>query len=436
MRCSPLCRPLAAVFLASIATQSVSAAAEDETIEDHKRGLADVERRVSGLEQDLKTRHGRREDLLTELEQRERGIADLARAGHQLAAMIREQEQALEKLRSRSAAEQDSLRRERAALGNLLRSAYAMGRGDHIRMLLDQEDPNRVGRAMAYYSYLNRFRINRIEAVARRARNLEDLARDAEEESARLLVLARKQDETRTRLAAAQDERTALLVSLERTIATREENIADLRAQAEQMRLLLKQIERQARMLPEAELRQESLKQRRGYLTWPLADASLLSHYGSPKGDGAQRWDGVVLGTEEGTEVQAIHHGRVAYADWLRGFGLLLIIEHDDGYMTLYGHNQGLLKEPGEWVATGDTIALSGSSGGQALSGLYFAIRHRGRPLNPEHWCRDRVRPGRESSATGSPAAERIRVSLLQPRELPPIVTAPIIRPISESISQ
>lgn len=393
-------RPLAAVLLALMAVPSVLVFAADDTIETQQRGLADVERRVQDLEQDLGKRQARRDDLMGELEQRERNIAALARSGHQLAETIDAQEQAVRALRNRLTTEQEALRRERAALGNLLRSAYAMGRGDRVRMLLDQEDPSRFSRVMGYYGLLNRFRIQRIQAVTHRARELDSLARQAEEEKARLSLLARKQEETRTRLTTAQAERTALLASLEHSISTQAESITDLRAQAREMRLLLEQLERRARALPEAELRQEPLKKLRGRLGWPLADAPVLSHFGSPKGDGTQLWDGVVLGTEEGAEVRAVHDGRVVYADWLRGFGLLLIIEHDEEYMTLYGNNQTLLKEPGEWVAAGDVVALSGSSGGRQSPGLYFAIRHRGQPLNPERWCRNKVPLGPRSSAS------------------------------------
>ena len=382
---------LAAFSLALLAGPLSPNYAQDDEIESHKRGLAEVEQRMRDLEQDLGTGRGRRRELIAELERRERNIADLARAGHQLMAMIRTQEKAVAELETRLVAEREALRRERAALGNLLRSAYAVGRGDRIRMLLDQDDPNRLDRIMSYYGLFNRYRIKRIDAVERRMRDLEDLTREAKEEKARLSLLARKQDETRAGLAKARDERTVLLTTIERTIATQAETIADLRLQAREMNLLLEHLERKARELPEADLRQESLSQLRGRLAWPLAGASVQSRFGSRKGEGAQVWDGVVLRAEEGAEVRAIHNGRVAYADWLRGFGLLLIIEHDHDYMTLYGHNQTLLKEPGEWVAAGDTVALSGSSGGRPSPGLYFAIRHRGRPVNPEHWCRTKM---------------------------------------------
>jgi len=402
---------VSAFALASTLATAGPQAAEDEAIKTHKRDLADVERRVQDLEQDLGTRRGRREVLLAELEQRERDIADLARAGHQLAGMVKEQERALQDLRNRLTVEQNALDRQRHSLGSLLRSAYATGRGDRIRILLDQEDPDRLSRVIAYYGYLNRFRVERIEEVARRARELQDLTREADEEKTRVTLLARKQDETRKRLTAAQNERATLLTDLERTIATAQESVASLRSEAQEMRALLEQLERRARLLPEADLSQESLTTLRGNLAWPLMGARLVSHFGAPKGDGTQRWDGVVLGAKEGAEVRAVHHGRVAYADWLRGFGLLLIIEHDDGYMTLYGNNQTLLKEPGEWVAAGDTVALIGSSGGRHTPGLYFAIRHHGRPLNPEHWCRRETSDGRASLA---PTVERSGGSALK----------------------
>ena len=410
--------PLILALLASLSSPpAATGAREEEAIEIQKRGLAETEQQVHELEQDLGAHRGNREALLAELEQRERHIADLARAGHQLAAMISEQETAVSGLRERLALERAALDQERTALGGVFRSAYAMGRGDRIRMLLDQEDPNRLSRIMSYYGYLNRFRVERIEAIGQRSRTLEDLARAAEEEKARLSMLARSQEETRDRLSAAQSERIALLTALEQTIATQQDSVTGLRTAARDMRLLLEQLERQARELPEAKVSQESLKQLRGSLSWPLSGAPLESRYGSPKGDGNQSWDGVVLGADEGAEVRAVHHGRVAYADWLRGFGLLLIIEHDEGYMTLYGHNQTLLKESGEWVAAGDAIALSGNSGGRASPGLYFAIRYRGRPLNPETWCRGKNGLDQDAPTTMiPPMAGQGGISSLQSR--------------------
>lgn len=381
------------IVLPALLAMSIPAGTEDETIKSRERDLADLEQQVRDLEQNLDARRGRRQELRAEIKRRERRIADLARTVHRLMAVIGNQEQVLERLQSRLVVERETLSRERTALGNLLRSAYAMGRGNHMQILLNQEDSNRLSRVMAYYEFLNRFRIRRIEAVTQRAHKLDDLVQEAAQERGQLVSLVQSLDKNRARLVMAQNQRTALLTSLEQTIATRAEHIAELRAQTRELRMLLERLEQQARALPEVELHQrpQPLNQLRGRLAWPLADVSLLSHYGSLKEGDIQRWDGVILQANEGAAVRAVHHGQVAYADWLRGFGMLLIIMHDDDYMTLYGHNQTLLKERGEWVAAGEMIALSGRSGGRLSSGLYFAIRYRGRPLNPEQWCQPAV---------------------------------------------
>jgi len=398
-------RPCVCILLAALAAVAPpvtpAAVPGDEAIAGHERDLADVERRAQDLEHRLQEHRGRREDLLAELERRERQIGDLALASRRLTAAIAEQEERVGELATRLAGARGAIRRERAALASLLRSAYAGGRGEGVRLLLDLEDLSRLSRVMSYYDYLNRFRMERIERSLAAARSLEELANQARAEKARLQGLAQEQDRNRARLTAAQDERSALLQALERTIASETEQVSDLQGEVRRLRHLLEQLARQALALPEDEVRQESLGQLRGRLSWPVAGATLLSPFGSPKDEGAQHWDGVLLQVEEGAEVRAVHHGRVAYADWLRGFGLLLIIEHGDEYMTLYGHNQALLVEPGDWVAPGEPIALSGKSGGRSLPGLYFAIRHRGRPLDPGQWCRQQTGYGR-SGATGS----------------------------------
>ncbi len=124
----------------------------------------------------------------------------------------------------------------------------------------------------------------------------------------------------------------------------------------------------------------------RGGLEWP-ARGRLVSLFGTQRA-GNLKWDGVVIAAKEGSEVKAIHHGRVAFSDWLRGFGLLMIIDHGDGYMSLYGHNQSLFKETGDWVEPGETIAVMGNSGGQRNAGVYFGIRYKGKAVNPKKWCK------------------------------------------------
>jgi septal ring factor EnvC (AmiA/AmiB activator) len=391
-------------------------AEDDAAIEGRRRDLANIEGQVQTLQQDLGERRARRDALRAELDRHERDVADLARARHQLAAMIENQERSLRGLQAELDAQHETLAGGRAALGALLRSAYAMGRGQGIRLLLDQQDLQRVSRVLAYYGYLNRYQLDRIEAVAAAVRRLAALTAEAAEESQRLAQLAERQAATERNLKAAQAERAAVLAELERVIAGSEEQVAELQADAEGLRRLVEQLERQAQALPEAQIAFAPISERRGQLPWPIAGQRVLARFGAAKGAEAQRWDGLVIAAPEGSEVRAVHPGRVVYADWLRGFGLLLIIEHEDGYMTLYGHNQTLLKEPGEWVAAGDAVALSGTSGGQRAAGLYFAIRQKGRAVDPERWFTPAGRPlGRADRPAPARAREQVVVLPIQP---------------------
>ncbi len=390
-------------------------AEEDPAIEEHRRGLADIEGQVETLQQDLGERRARRDALRSELDRHERDIADLARARHQLGTLIEEQELSLAGLQAQLDEQRQDLARGRAALAALLRSAYAMGRGQGIRLLLDQQDLERVSRVLGYYGYLNRYQLDRIAAVGAATRRLAELTAEATEESRRLAQLAERQAATERDLLAAQAERAAVLAELERVIAGTEDQVAELQADAEGLRRLVEQLERQAQALPEAQIAFSPISERRGQLPWPIAGGRVLARFGADKGAEAQRWDGMVFAAPEGTEVRAVHPGRVVYADWLRGFGLLLIIEHEDGYMTLYGHNQTLLKEPGEWVGAGDAVALSGTSGGQRAAGLYFAIRQNGRAVDPERWFAAAGRPlGRAEPRVPIRSGEQVAVLPIQ----------------------
>lgn len=359
---------------------------EDRTLAP-TRDLERVEQRLRALQDDLAGRERQRQTVGDEIERSDRDIGDLARAGHELGLMLAEQHKVKLDLEARLTAGRLRLAHEREVLANLVVAAYKAGRADELRLLLDRTDVQRLDRVMAYCGYLGRERRRRTAEVGEQARELERLAGEAAEESERLARMLAQQEEVRRRLMVAREERIALLAELDRGIAMGREDVADLSADADALRLVIEQLARQAQIAAEADLQQVPLAQRRGKLPWPLPWGSLLAEFNAPKGAEGQRWDGVVLATDEGAEVRAVHHGRIVYADWLRGFGLLVVIDHDDGYMTLYGNNQTLLKEIGEWVGAGDVIALSGSSGGQHRGQLYFAIRHRGQPQDPGLWC-------------------------------------------------
>lgn len=350
--------------------------------------LGDIEERLARLQQELADRQQNREVLYLELERNERTIAALASAGRQLRVMINQQHQVINDLSVRLEQTRLDLRVAQEDLEELLRSAYAMGRGDRLRMLLNRDDLSRSGRVFGYYRCLSRARAERIDTAKRLADKLSALRSDAERETLRLQRLAERQAETRSRLQSAGTQRQAIVASLDATIADGIGEVAALNAQAQSLRELIERLRRTLQIAAEIDLNQVDIASQKGKLAWPITKARLTTHFNQIEGGNELHADGVLIAADEGSEVHAVHHGRVIYADWLRGFGLLLVIDHGDGYMSLYGHNQTLLKEVGEWIDTGEIIALTGASGGSGSLGLYFALRYQGKPLNPERWCR------------------------------------------------
>lgn len=371
----------------------------DATLQARQHDLSDIEQQVDSLTQDLAGRREDRKALIAELEARERNVAELALANHELERLVEEHNRIASELRARQAEERKSLDHEVEQLSDLLRTAYVMGRADRLRLLLNQEDPTEASRVMSYFAYFNRERLRRIRSVQQSAERLDALARDAEAEAARLSELAKSQEKTRLRLIAAKDQREKVLKQLEASIKSRGETLEVLSRDAESLKLLIKHLRQKAQISAELNIEHDPFAARKGKLVWPVLEGRILAGFGTHKEDSELDWDGVLLETREGEEVRAVSDGRVIYADWLRGFGLLLVIDHGDGYMTLYGHNQALLREVGEWVSRGEPIALSGNSGGRSEPVLYFAIRKDGRPQDPAKWC---VGLSTQSAALGS----------------------------------
>ena len=359
----------------------------DAAIEQRERDLQSIQHQVEAVGEELIGHSAERQALIQELEERERDVAALALAGREFARLVEEQIRVAGEFRDREEDERTALQQELERLAELVRIAHAMGRADVLRLLLNQEDPVRASRVLSYFAYFNRDLVSRIRAVESRAQRLAQLAKDAERETTRLAELAAQQEATRAQLMAAKQERTLVLANLERTIASREDDLEVLQRDAENLRLLVQHLRQRAEIRAELEVQREPFELRRGHLPWPLLEGRLRASFGSSKEGSELSLDGVLLAANEGEEVRAVYDGRVVYADWLRGFGMLLVIDHGDGYMSLYGHNETLLKEVGEWVAAGEVIALSGNSGGRDEPVLYFAIRRNGEPLDPATWC-------------------------------------------------
>jgi len=278
--------------------------------------------------------------------------------------------------------------KEQEALAGQVRAAYMTGREERIKLMLNQEDPATLGRLMVYYDYLNRMRAETIRQVGEQLRQMRELDENLAAELRRLENLADQQREQLAKLETSREERGAALKQLDEQLADQGARMSELEEQAKVLEDLVRDLRAALKEFPVQS--QEPFARLKGKMAWPLS-GTLLADFGQPRAGKRIKWNGVLVSAARGTEVRAIYHGRVAYADWLPGMGLLVIIDHGDGYMSLYGHNDTLYIAAGDWVAPGDVVASVGDSGGRSEPALYFEIRQGTRPQNPHRWFGKRL---------------------------------------------
>ena len=281
---------------------------------------------------------------------------------------------------------EQELARERAELAAQMRAAYLIGRDEPLKMFLNQEDPSRAERMFSYYGYFGRARAGQLTAIEENLREISALDASLETERERILRLEQEQKDEVSRLDKARTERGQVLASLTAEARARTASLQRLQREQAALEKLLRDLRRVAPQFPSDS--RSPFAGMRGKLTWPTA-GRLEARFGERRA-GTVKWDGVVIAAPRGTPVKAIYRGRVVYADWLAGLGLLMIIDHGGGFLSLYGHNDQLFRAVGDQVTAGDTVAGVGDSGGRAQPGLYFEIRQGARPLDPAPWFKDR----------------------------------------------
>ena len=277
---------------------------------------------------------------------------------------------------------QGNIAKGRVALAAQLRAAYLIGHQEPLKLLLNQKDPAEAGRMFVYYSYFGRARAEEIHAIESNVARLEELDTALAAEDAKLAELEKQQRTELTQVEQARAHRTVVLANLESESHTRAQNLEKLRSQQAGLEKLLRQLREAMEKYPVEG--NDAFAHLRGKLAWPVG-GRVVARFGETRAGGV-KWDGVLVATERGAPVRAIYQGRVIYADWLPGLGLLTIVDHGDGYMSLYGHNERLYKAVGDRVSAGDPIAAAGDSGGSAKPELYFEIRKGGKPVDPRPW--------------------------------------------------
>jgi septal ring factor EnvC (AmiA/AmiB activator) len=350
--------------------------------------LQALKKQLEGLQVELQQDTDRRDAEVAALRSIETQAANAAAALSQTRRAIDGARQRGAELRAQRARIRGQLDRRRADLSAQARAAYASGRQERLRLVLNQQDPALLGRLLVYYRYLSELRADQIGAVVAELAELAEVDAELTVTTARLKRLEDQRTAALAEVEKARAERAAVVARLDARVRDRQQEVARLQAEQQTLEKLVAELQRTLAELPGAE--RDPFADQIGRLQWPVR-GTLLTDYGQPRAGGSLRWNGVLVAAERGAEVRAIYHGRVAYADWLPGMGLLIVLEHGDGYMSLYGHNEVLYKQAGDWVAPGDVIAGAGDSGGRARAALYFEIRRGDKPQSPHRWFRTRL---------------------------------------------
>jgi septal ring factor EnvC (AmiA/AmiB activator) len=405
-----------------------------QEIADLQKVLGKLQEEKAGVQKDLKGTE-------TEMGKLEKQVEVLQKELKKTEAELQRLDQEKKKLQS-ARVEQQRL------IAIQARAVYQSGRQEYLKLLLNQQHPEKFARTLTYYDYLSQARLTQLRNFNETLRQLSNVSKDIDLQQAQLLVQQGTLDSRREDLEKVRKDRQEALAKLNQDYKVRDQKLQARQQDQADLSKVLKTIEetlaRQAREAEEArqkaliaEREAEEKRQReeaaralakntrdnsppddeappprkaakapgalvsssgasyggpfaeaKGKLPWPV-DGRLLARFGESRGDDARAtWDGVMISAAAGTQVHAVHGGRVVFADWLRGAGLLVILDHGNGYLSLYGHNQSLLKDAGDIVKAGEAISTVGTSGGQDTPALYFAIRQQGRPSDPAQWCR------------------------------------------------
>lgn len=350
---------------------------------DPEKELRQVRERIEELQRAVRRDTDRRDALSGQLRDAEENVRGARGRLSDARKRLAQSDARLRQLTAERLGHEQALGEQRKALASQLRTAYMGGREEQIKLLLSQEDPAAFGRMLVYYSYLGRARVGKITEIQSLVAALEQAAAEEKREGERLAVLEADSRRELSSVDAARNQRSRALRTMNTQIRSSSDAIAKLKREAAALEKLIADLRKAMRDLPPTG--GQAFERVRGRLAWPVP-GRIVARFGQARGGGL-KWNGVMIEAARGTEVRALYDGRVAYADWLPGMGLLLIVDHG-GYMSLYAHNEQLFKAAGDRIEGGEVIATVGDSGGRSVPGLYLEIRRGTKPLDPVPWFR------------------------------------------------
>ena len=365
----------------------MGAAAAEPTQKDAEKKLAKLQQQISKSQQSLEKQRGELGSLEKKLRESEQSIGNLNQKLISIEADLKQSQQKVSELQKEEATLQTQLSNHHNILYAQIRSEYQYGGQQKLKLLLNQQDPEKLGRNLIYYDYLHRARLEEIEQATQILVSVNQVqneirAEEALGKQAKFDLLSEKES-----LENAQNKRKTAIKALNNNVSSEKEKLVSLEGDEKQLKDLIEKLRTMLADIPVV-IDGEGFGKLKGKLYWPVVGKP-SNKFGQKRNTARSNtnWQGVFIPSTEGNNIRSIHHGRIAFAEWMRGLGLLIIVDHGDGYMSLYGHNQSLFKQVGEWVKAGDRIAAVGNSGGNIDPGLYFEIRKQGSPINPAKWC-------------------------------------------------
>lgn len=347
--------------------------------------LKALDKEISNYKETLDSTQGQKSEIEATLERNEQGINKLI---NEIDTIEKELDTTNDKVSSLTEKQKELLTvksEQQYYIEQQVRAAYEIGSQEYLKILLNQEDPNEIARMLTYYDYFNQARSRQIESYNLTLLDLDRVTQELAEETVVLESQRRALGAQQKSLANVQKEKQMTLKALINQISTTGSALSKLEQDRGRLEQLLDKLQESLANL-DAPRSAQPFAGMQGKLLLPV-EGRISHRFGNERNQGKLRWHGIFIDAAEGESVYAVHYGRVVFSDWLRGFGLLMIISHGEGYMSLYGHNQALFRETGDWVSAGEVIAAVGDSGGQDKTGLYFEIRIDGKPNNPQNWC-------------------------------------------------
>jgi len=409
---------LALCFLLSVFFHECSAEISEKNEE-----LSEVQSDIAAAGQNMQRIQLQKNTLNAQLGEVEKLYGKTAALLRTLQAQVEQKRQNLTKIQQEKQRLQDEVAKQNKELAGQIKAAYAMGQKEKLKLLLNQQDPAFSSRMLVYYGYLNKTRLTKLAGISEAMQRLDRLGKQQQQETELLEKGLEQKKSEQIAADGVRKRRAELLTQLKSDFSSNEQQIIHLKDSENKLKNLVSslhrstndlnfEVEQTKKLHKAAEVPSEPAKDLpgseddstplpspslakggdfsllKGQLPWPVK-GRLANKFGSARAESAEStWDGVLIDAGEGTEIHAVNSGKVVFSDWLRGYGLLIIIDHGKGYMTLYAFNQSLYRQAGEWVDVGEVIASVGQSGGRSHSGLYFGIRNKGKPVDPLEWCR------------------------------------------------